>query len=265
MMRSRNTVKNLTIALLVAIQCVTGVAAQPTPESVNGPVDVIRRTMAERFPDGAIGEIRSSPWPGLFELTTDTGVAYTNSDASLLFVGRIVDTSTKTDLTQQRVRELQSVDFEKLPFDLSIKVVKGAGSRRVAVFADPECPFCRRLEQTLQSMDDIAVYTFLVPIAELHPAAPELARDIYCAKDPVVAWTEWMHERKAPAKSQPECDGNALSRLLELGSSLRMEGTPTMFFADGHRATGAMDEQAMVQHFSEASIGVVKTPDATRP
>jgi thiol:disulfide interchange protein DsbC len=206
-------------------------------------VERLRTTLQVRFPEIRVASIVPAPVSGWYEVVSASAeIAYVDASGEYLLVGALLATRGRENLTQKRMLALQAVDFDSLPFDSAVKVVKGAGARRVAVFADPLCPFCRKLEQTLQSVDDVTVYTFVMPLEDLHPGASATATHIWCAEDPAAAWLAWMLDKRAPpAKS---CDGDPGRSVKELGDRLRVVGTPTMFFPDGSRLFGAPDAAA---------------------
>jgi len=172
---------------------------------------------------------------------------YVDATGDYLFYGKVMDTRTKEDLTAKRWNGLQQVDFASLPFELALKQVKGNGSRKLAVFADPHCPYCVRLEKTLQDVDNVTVYTFLYPIESIHPGATDRAKQIWCAKDRNAAWSAWMTNKKHIAATA--CNTDSLVTLKQLGDKIKVTDTPTLIFEDGHRVPGAIDKDQLEQEF----------------
>ncbi|MGE5338253.1 MAG: DsbC family protein [Gemmatimonadota bacterium] len=213
-------------------------AAAAKPASVE---DTIRMRVEQRF-GAKPTAVKLMPF-GLYEVTIGTDVAYVDKEASYLFVGRVIDTKTKEDLTQARRDELQIIDYKSLPFDQAFKVVRGDGSRQFAVFADPNCPYCKKFEKDLVDMKNVTIYTFLYPILSRDPSSPadsyERARNIWCAKDRKTVWEALMIEGKAPPVAPPDCK-HPLQQNLALGQKLEVSGTPTIFFVDGRRLPGAV-------------------------
>jgi len=123
-----------------------------------------------------------------------------------------------------------------VPLELALKEVKGDGKRRMIVFEDPYCPYCRQLEMAIEQVDNVTVYVFLYPILTADSAVK--AKSIWCSTDRVSAWRDWMRERKAPAAAAT-CAA-PIGALLDFGKRLRVSGTPTIFFADGRRVSGAI-------------------------
>jgi thiol:disulfide interchange protein DsbC len=198
----------------------------------------IRAALHERIPEIQVKGLHNSPQPGLYELDAGSELLYTNETGSLIFAGRIVDTKSRQDLTNERWNELNAIDFSSLPLDLAIKTVRGDGSRKLAVFADPLCPYCRQLEQELQGVTNITIYTFLFPLESIHPGASVKAVNIWCAKDRGDTWSKWMLQKTEPANNR--CAAAPIDKLKALGEKLNIDSTPTMFTADGKRTRGAI-------------------------
>ncbi len=200
---------------------------------------VIRRNLAERMPDlPKIDEITKTPIASLYELRIGAEIFYSDEQGNHLIQGTIVDTRTRVDLTQARIDKLTAVDFTALPLKDAIVWKQGTGARKMAVFADPNCGYCKRFEQDTAKVRNVTVYTFLLPI--LGGDSSQKSRDIWCAKDPAKTWREWMIEGKTPPKAIGQCDDSALPRVMALGRSHRVTGTPTVIFANGKRFPGAL-------------------------
>jgi thiol:disulfide interchange protein DsbC len=238
-MRLRHSVK----LLLAAFICSTSLAAGD--DIAPATAAAIRATLHERIPELQIQGIHKSPLPGLYELDVGSELLYTNEDASLIFAGRLVDTKTRADLTSDRWETLNAVDFNTLPFDLAIKTVRGDGSRKLAVFADPMCPYCRQLEQEMQGINNVTIYTFLYPLESIHPGASEKALHIWCAKNPADAWTKWMVQNADPGNAK--CASAPIDKLQTLGQKIHVDSTPTMFTPDGKRTRGALKHNEIEQ------------------
>jgi thiol:disulfide interchange protein DsbC len=235
--------KKYGVALLAALACATVLA-----DSDDVPADVagkIRATLHERIPELHIDGIHKSPLPGLYELNTGDELLYSNETGTLIFAGRLVDTKSRQDLTAERWNALNAIDFNALPLDLAIKVVRGDGSRKLAVFADPLCPYCQQLEQQLQGVTNVTVYTFLYPIESLHPGASLKSVEIWCSKDRAGAWSKWMLQRTEPGDTR--CKGAPVDQLQKLGEKLHIDSTPTIFSADGKRIRGAIKHNEIEQ------------------
>lgn len=216
----------------------------------------IRAEFSKKYPQANIESITKTPYLGLYEMLVDGEVFYTDSDFTYLIVGSIIETKTRTNLTDARQREIEdkklkaiAFPFDQLPLELAIKRVKGDGSRKVAIFSDPDCPFCRKLEKEIEKVTDVTMYIFLFPIEQLHPKAPEVSRAIWCASDRLKAWDEYMLKGTAPKSAK--CD-NPVDKIVTFGQSKKINGTPTIFFADGKRVPGAIPLERFEEYLKKA-------------
>lgn len=214
--------------LLTALALNLTAAAQANEEAVKKAV--------ESFVGGAAVEVvAKTPYGGLYEVVLKSGeIVYTDEKASFIIDGRVIDTRTRKDVTQERLAKLSAIDFATLPLNQAIKQVKGNGKRVIATFEDPNCGYCKRLGKELAQMDDVTIYTFLYPI--LSADSTTKSNNIWCAKDKAKVWTDWIVNAKAPAVAS--CDTTAVEKNVELGHKLKIGGTPTIFLADGTRIGG---------------------------
>jgi thiol:disulfide interchange protein DsbC len=199
----------------------------------------IRKSLAERLPGlPKIDEVTKTPMPGLYEVRMGTEVVYVDETGSYLIQGSLVDVRTRTDLTQARIDKLTAIDFASLPLKDAVLIKQGTGARKLVVFGDPNCGYCKRIERDLLTLKDVSIYTFLYPI--LGPDSTVKSRDIWCAKDPAKAWRAWMVDGQAPPKAAATCDTAAIDRNVEMGRKYKVTGTPGVVFEDGSRAPGAI-------------------------
>ena len=199
----------------------------------------IRKALAERIPNfPKIEEVTKSPIPGLYEVRIGNEILYTDETGSYIVQGSIIDTKTRTNLTEERIEKLTAIDFAALPLKDAITIKQGTGARKLVVFVDPNCGYCKRFERDLTTVKDVTIYTFLYPI--LGPDSTVKSRDIWCAKDAGKAWRAWMVDGVAPAKAAADCDTAAIERNLKLGQKHRVTGTPAVVFEDGTRSPGAL-------------------------
>lgn len=198
----------------------------------------IRKNLGERIPQlKQIDEVSKSQIAGLYEIRVNGNeIYYTDAEANYLVQGNLIDTRQKRNLTEERIEKLSAITFETLPFKDAFTIVRGNGSRKLAVFEDPNCGYCKRFEKDLQKINNVTVYLFLYPI--LGPDSGEKSRNIWCAKDKAKAWQDWMVRDVTPAAAS--CDSAAVARNVELGRKFRITGTPTLVFADGSRVPGAI-------------------------
>jgi len=200
---------------------------------------VIRKAIAERMPNAPkVDEVRPAAMPGLWEIRIGNEVRYTDATGSFLIEGELFDLKAKKNLTEERITQLNRIDFASLPFKDALVWKNGSGKRRIAVFADPNCGYCKRFEKGLQELKDVTVYTFLIPI--LGGDSPEKTRAIWCAKDNTNAWLGWMLKGEQPAKAPASCDDAAIERNLALSRKIHVNGTPAILLEDGNRIPGAV-------------------------
>ena len=199
---------------------------------------LIRKNLAERLPSlSKIDEVSKTPMNGLYEIrVNETDIFYTDAEGNFLLQGNLIDTRAKRNLTEERVEKLSAIDFEALPLKDAFTQVRGNGKRKLAVFEDPNCGYCKRFERDLQQVSDVTIHTFLIPILSADSA--EKSKNIWCAKDKNKAWLDWMVRDQSPAKAS--CDTSALERNLAFSKKYKITGTPTMFFVDGSRVPGAV-------------------------
>ena len=216
----------------------------------------IRKTLAERIPQlQQIDEVRPTPMKGLYEVRIGTDLFYTDAQGNYLIQGELIDTKARRNLTEDRLNKLTAVDFKALPLQDAFTIVHGKGERKLAVFEDPNCGYCKRFERDLQQINNVTVYLFLYPI--LSPDSAEKSRNIWCSKDQATAWQDQMvRDKPAPVAS---CDTSALQRNLAFGKKYKITGTPTLIFANGTRVPGAIGAQEVEKRLAEAAS---ETPSA---
>ena len=210
----------------------------------------IRKTLAERIPQlEKIDQVRTTPMAGLYEVRMGTDVFYTDAKGNFLIQGELIDTKARRNLTEDRIAKLSAIDFSALPLKDAFVTVRGNGKRKLVVFADPNCGYCKRFERDLQKVDNVTVHTFLYPI--LSPDSAEKSRNIWCAKDSTTSWDDWMLRDKMPAAAS--CDTAALQRNLAFGKKHKITGTPTVIFTDGSRVPGAIGADDIEKRLASAS------------
>jgi thiol:disulfide interchange protein DsbC len=201
----------------------------------------IRKNISERIPQfPKIDEVTKTAIPGLYEFRIGSEVYYSDEQGNYVISGQIVDTRTRVNLTEERINKLTAVDFKALPLKDAMVWKQGTGERKLVVFADPNCGYCKKFERDLQSVKDVTVYTFLYPI--LGGDSPEKSKAIWCAKDSTKTWRDWMI-KGTPIPESANCDTSALERNHALGQRFRINGTPGLVFEDGRKQAGAMNTE----------------------
>ncbi len=215
-------------------------------------IAVIRQALLKNYPGIKITTINATPLAGIYEVLTDGQLIYTDEKASYLFVGgSMVDAARKINLTEERMNRVTAIKFSELPLDMAFIRVRGKGERKVAIFSDPDCPYCKKLETDIAKLDNVTIYTFLFPIESLHPGATDHARHIWCSPDRNKAWDDLLQKNIAPTAS-PNCT-NPVDKVIALGEHYKVIGTPTLVFADGLRVPGAMSMEKVEQHMADAT------------
>ena len=238
-----NTVLKSVLVVATALAC-NAVLAQEAQ---------IRKNIAERLPQiKVVDEVSKTPIPGVFELRINgSEIFYTDAQANYLIEGNIIDVRGKRNLTEERITKLTAVKFDDLPFKDAFTIVRGNGKRKIAVFSDPNCGYCKRVERDLQKVDNVTVYMFLYPI--LGADSVEKSKAIWCSKDQGKAWLDYM-VRDVPVTAA-SCDANALTRNGEFGRKYKITGTPTLFFVDDTRVPGAADAAQIEKMLAAAAKG----------
>jgi len=249
--------KILTGVMFAALAATSTVYAQWFTGATNNPnvTDAtLKATLEQRLGVKNIDSLTRVPFGGLIEVRIGTDVVYTDPKGEFIFVGNIINSRTMENITRARVDGLVAtstpkVDFSELPLDSAIKYVKGNGKRKVAVFADPNCTFCKRFETTLQEVDDVTIYVFLYPI--LGPDSIVKSKAIWCAPDRAKAWHDWMLSGVIP--TGPTNCRTPIDNITALGRQWRVTATPTVVFANGRRLPGALPLESLKRLLDQSS------------
>lgn len=234
----------------LAVLLATGLMASCV-EAQNSVEATIKKAVEPRLGGAKIESVKETPYGGLYELRVAGDILYTDKKGEYLFIGHVYDAKTTRDLTRERIDDINKIKFSDLPFESAIKQVKGDGKRVIAVFEDPNCGYCKRLRQTtLKNIDNVTIYTFMYNI--LSEDSFVKSKNIWCAPDRAKAWDDWMINGKAAPAAAATCE-TPNEKVLALGQKMKIQGTPAIFFADGTRIPGAIDQKAL-----EAKLATVK-------
>ena len=230
-----------TVTLGLGLMCATLAHAQEA---------AIRKNLAERLPNlPKIDEVSKTPMAGLYEVRVNgADIFYTDAEGNYLIQGMLIDTKARANLTEERVEKLTAIPFNDLPFKDAFTIVKGNGKRKLAVFEDPNCGYCKKFERDLAKIDNVTVHVFLYPI--LSKDSTDKSKAIWCAKDKAKAFTDWMVKDVTPPTAN--CDSGAIDRNVDFGKKNRITGTPTLFFVDGTRVPGAIPPDRIEKQLAEA-------------
>ena len=210
----------------------------------------IRKNLADRLPNlPKIDEVSKTPMTGLYEVRVNgSDIFYTDAEGNYLIQGMLIDTKAKVNLTEERVDKLTAIPFNDLPFKDAFTIVKGNGKRKLAVFQDPNCGYCKKFERDMVKIDNVTIHVFLYPI--LSKDSSDKSKAIWCAKDKAKTFNDWMVKDVPPPSAS--CDTAAIDRNVEFGKKNRITGTPTLLFVDGSRVPGAIPPDRIERQLAEA-------------
>jgi len=195
----------------------------------------VRKILQDKFPQSKIQSVTKSPYGGLYEIYMDgitSGLHYTDEKVSFILFGVLIDPRTNKNVTEQRMRRLTALNVKDLPpLEMAIKRVKGDGKRRLMVFSDPMCPYCKKLEEELGRLNNVTIYVFPYAIESKFPGTTAIAKSIWCSPDRAKAWEDWMLRALSPA-GRTDCK-NPVEDMDKFATRLKVEATPTLVFADG--------------------------------
>lgn len=201
--------------------------------------NTIRQRFKERVLQGGnVTSVTKTPYMGLYEVRVGNKIVYTDSKARWLFIGRVIDIESGQDYTRDRIEEISKIRFSNLPFGQAVRKVNGKGERKIAVFSDPNCGYCKRLEEMLNGVDNLTIYIF--PLNILSERSRAISRNIWCAPDSAQAWNNWMLKGEKPPEAAKDC-AYSDDAVLALARQFEITGTPVIFFQDGSRITGLPD------------------------
>ena len=254
---------NLILAAIALAASSLSQAADKAPSGVasEGVDPAIVATLHRLYPNTHFNHIAPTPIPGITEVTMGPNVAYVDSTGRYFFFGHLFDMQKQQDLTANLLAQANKIDFNALPLKDAIVSVHGKGTRKLAVFLDPDCPYCRALEPQLAKLDDVTIYTFLYPLTGLHPGSMAASTAIWCSKDPGQAMYQYMEKGVQPAAPAAGC-ATPLNANLALGQKLHVAGTPTMIAQDGRVMVGSAATAAIDAFLDNKTLQAAATPPA---
>ncbi len=213
-------------------------------------VERVKSELRKKFPEAQIESVRKTPYGGLLEVTGGGEVFYTDEKTSFLFLGSLIDTKTRENVTEARVRKLSAVKFDTLPLESAIKIVRGNGARRIAIFEDPNCGYCKRFERDVSAVSDLTMYVFLYPI--LSPDSTQKAKGVWCAPDRAKAWLDLMLKDIVPA-GEANCE-TPIDKLIAYGRDKRITRNAHDLLR-GRRASSRRDSPGCVREAARGRQG----------
>lgn len=210
----------------------------------------LKKALMTSFPGEKIESVKKTPYLGLYEVVIGNELFYTDEKATYFFFGHVVDPQTKQSLTSERLQQIKDarrISIDSLPLELAIKAVKGNGKRKLVVFSDPNCRYCKRLEKELAKVTDVTIYTLLYPVLS---GSIDTATAIWCSADRLKTWNDFMLKDTAPTGKNCE---TPLETLLQTGQKLGINGTPTLIFADGSVVPGMITTDIIEKKLNTAA------------
>ncbi|WP_414630584.1 DsbC family protein [Acinetobacter sp. UBA801] len=212
-------------------------------------VATVSKNVKQQHPQLKLDNIQATEMKGIYSASMDGQVVYLNEDAQHILAGSMIRLKDQHNLTKDLLIQQNSVDWKKLPLQDAIKNVRGTGKRQIAIFSDPNCPYCKQLEAELKKLDNITIYTFILPL-KAQSVAP--SKQVYCEKNPALAWENLITKAQLPT-SQTSC-ANPVERNMALAHRLGVNGTPAIIFSNGFKVMGAYPAAQIEQIFKEFGL-----------
>lgn len=244
-MKTTRLITTILAATLLAGSAYAGDALKET---------AVMATLKQKYPSTVIKSVSSTNLPGVYEVVMGKNVAYVEESGRYFLFGHMFDMQTQTDLTEGKImaEQVAKTDFKALPLKDAIKIVRGDGSRKVAIFSDPDCPYCKQLENNIANLTNVTIYLFLFPIDQLHPQAKAKSVGVWCAENQVKAWEGLMRRAEVPTG---QCE-NPVDRNIALAETMGINGTPTVILPDGSIIPGAPSAAKLEQMLNQAAAKV---------
>jgi thiol:disulfide interchange protein DsbC len=212
-------------------------------------VETAKMNLAKNHPDLKISNIQPTEMKGIYSGSMSGQIVYLNDDAQHVLAGSMIRLKDQQNLTKNLVIKENSIDWNKLNLNDAIKVVKGNGARKIAIFSDPNCPYCKQLETELKNLNNVTIYTFIIPFK---PQSVAPSKQVFCEKNPAQAWTDLISKGIQPS-SKASC-ANPIDRNLALAKSIGITGTPSIVLSNGFKVVGAYPADKMEELFKEFGL-----------
>lgn len=212
-------------------------------------INQVKANLAKNSPELNLENLQSTEMKGIYSASLDGQIVYLNADAQHLIAGTMLRVADKKNLTRDLVLKQNSIDWKKLPLQDALKSVQGSGKRQIAVFSDPNCPYCKQLEVELKKLPDVTIYTFVLP---LKPQSIKPSKQLFCEKNPAQAWEDLISKGLQP-QSTKSCN-NPIERNIALAKSLNIQGTPAIIFSNGLKLMGAYPAEQIEKIWTELGL-----------
>lgn len=210
----------------------------------------LKKSLVPYFPNEKIEILKRIPSLQLYEITIGDQIFYVDEKAKYFFSGHLFDLKNEKNLTEERLQEIRSarkVDIDSLPLEYAIQEIKGNGERKLVIFSDPNCGYCKRLEKELIHINNVTIYTFLYPILK---GSKRISEAIWCSDDKLKSWNNFMINGTTPTGK--ECNA-PIDALLRTGKQHGFNSTPTIVFANGKTVPGMISAEIIEKKLNEST------------
>jgi len=210
----------------------------------------LKKSLIPYFPNEKIEILKKIPSLQLYEITIGDRIFYVDERAKYFFSGHLFDLKNEKNLTEERLQEIRSarkVDIDSLPLEYAIQEIKGNGERKLVIFSDPNCGYCKRLEKELIHINNVTIYTFLYPILK---GSKRISEAIWCSDDKLKSWNNFMINGTTPTGK--ECNA-PIDALLRTGKQHGFNSTPTIVFANGKTVPGMISAEIIEKKLNEST------------
>ncbi|ENV35941.1 thiol:disulfide interchange protein [Acinetobacter sp. COS3] len=211
-------------------------------------VETLKSNLSKQYPNIQVTNIQPTEMSGLYSANLDNQIIYLDENAEHMFIGSMVRLKDQKNLTKDLVLKQNSIDWKQLPLKDAIKTVKGNGKRQLAIFSDPNCPYCKKLEAELDKLNDVTIYTFIYPLKTQSIA---VSKQVWCEANPAYAWKNLLQKNVQP---KAKTCANPIDRNLELGRKLGVQGTPTLIFGNGLKMVGGRSAEEIQMIWKELEL-----------
>ena len=211
-------------------------------------VETLKSNLSKQYPNIQVTNIQPTEMSSLYSANLDNQIIYLDENAEHMFIGSMVRLKDQKNLTKDLVLKQNSIDWKQLPLKDAIKTVKGNGKRQLAIFSDPNCPYCKKLEAELDKLNDVTIYTFIYPLKTQSIA---VSKQVWCEANPAYAWKNLLQKNVQP---KAKTCANPIDRNLELGRKLGAQGTPTLIFGNGLKMVGGRSAEEIQMIWKELEL-----------
>ncbi|MCM2547549.1 DsbC family protein [Burkholderia glumae] len=242
-------------------------AVNPEDPNLEPGLAALQASLHARYPATRFRQITPTPATGIYEVVMGDKIAYTDQTGRYFLFGHLFDMISQQDLTVPDEQALQKVAFPSDALANAFVEVHGTGARKLAIFDDPDCPYCLSLEPELAKLKNVTIYRFLYPLEAIHPRARAHSISIWCADDRLSTWRAWMKVPGTPSSGSPQLGArgtdkqapstriepplrscaNPIDANISLAASMGVAGTPTLISEDGRVMPGAASAEAIDQ------------------